>query len=213
MSNPQGPQPYQQNPPQYRQPYGPPPQTYGRPPAPPQHYRPPQPYGPPPQQYAPPPRPPQHYGQPPAQQQPYPQAYGQQYSQPSEGIAVKTEFFPLAFMLYFFKPKIIVDGQEMSLNGNGWGRTVLPARPGPHHVHVFTPYFLPAQLGPADASVDVRPGQVTELEYRAPVFAFSPGSLGTPPQKYNGIGITLAIAAIPIVLVLFFIFISVIISL
>jgi hypothetical protein len=203
MSNPQGPQPYQQNPPQYGQPYGPPPQAYGRPPAPPQHYRPPQPYGPP-----------QQYGQPPVRHQPYPgpQSYGQQYGQPSEGIAVKTEFFLLAFMLSFVKPKIFVDGQEMPVQGNGWGRTVLPARPGRHHVHVYTPYFLPPKLGPADASVDVHPGRVAELEYKAPMFAFSPGSLGVPPQKYNGVGITIAIAVIPVVMVLFFIFIAIIAS-
>jgi hypothetical protein len=180
MSNPQGPQPYQQNRPQYGQQYG---QPYG----PPQHYRPPQPY-------------------------PGPQSYGQQYVQPSEGIAVKTEFFVLAFMLSFVKPKIFVDGQEMPVQGNGWGRTVIPARPGRHHVHVYTPYFLPPQLGPADASVDVHPGQVAELEYRAPLFAWSPGSLGVPPQKYNGVGITIAIAVIPVVMVLFFIFIAIIAS-
>jgi hypothetical protein len=116
----------------------------------------------------------------------------------------------LAFLLYFFKPKMFVDGQEMPVHGNGWGRTVLAARPGQHHVHVHTPYFLPPRLGPADASVDVRPGQVAELEYKAPLFAFSPGSLGIAPQKYNGVGISIAIAVIPVVVVFIFIFIAIV---
>lgn len=63
------------------------------------------------------------------------------------------------------------------------------------------PYFLPPKLGPADTTVDVSPGQVTELEYKAPLWAFSAGSLGVGPQKYNGVGITLAIVAIPFVIV------------
>jgi hypothetical protein len=55
----------------------------------------------------------------------------------------------------------------------------------------------------------VRPGQVTELEYNAPLWTFSAGSLGVGPQKYNGVGITIAVAAIPLALALLVIFISV----
>ena len=189
----------QQSPPQqYSQPtqqfqqarpqqYAPPPQQY----APPQHYAPPpQQYGPP-HQYSPAPQ----YSQAPAQQQP-PQ-YGQQpYGQPSEGIAVTTQFFPLAWVFFFVKPKIFVDGHEAP--PAPWGRTVVAAGPGQHHVHVFTPYFLPPRLGPADAVVDVPSGQVVELEYKAPLWSFSPGSLGQGPQKYNGVAITIAIAAVPL---------------
>jgi hypothetical protein len=200
MNTPQGPQPYRHNqpppPPQYRQPQGPPPQHRYPPPPPPQQYRPQPP--PPPQQYQPPP----NYARPPAPQQP--QSHGQPYGQPGEGIAVNTQFFPLAWLLFFFKPKIAVDGQEMPVAG--WGRTVLPARPGQHQVHVHVPYFLPSRMGPADATADVRPGQVAELEYKAPMWAFSAGSLGVGPQKYNGVGITIALVAIPFVLVFLVIF-------
>ena len=101
-------------------------------------------------------------------------------------------------MLFFFKPKITVDGQEMPVAG--WGRTVLPARPGQHQVNVHVPYFLPPKLGPADTTADVRPGQLAELEYKAPLWSFSAGSLGVGPQKYNGVGITIAIVAIPFVI-------------
>ena len=113
-------------------------------------------------------------------------------------------------MLYFFKPKIAVDGQEMPVTA--WGRTVLPARPGQHQVHVHVPYFLPSRMGQADATADVRPGQVAELEYKAPMWAFSPGSLGVGPQKYNGVGITIAIAAIPIAVIVLVIFISILLA-
>lgn len=112
---------------------------------------------------------------------------------------MNTQFFPLSWFLFFVKPKIAVDGQEM--RAASWGRTHVPARPGQHHVAVHVPYFLPPKLGPADTTVDVRPGQPTELEYKAPVWAFSAGSLGVGPQKYNGVGIMIAVIAIPFVLV------------
>ncbi len=218
MNTPQGPQPpYRHNQPPRRYPPPPPqpPQPYRpAPPSPPQQYRG-QPPPPPPQQYRgqPPPPPQQHYqppqyGQPPAPQQP-----GQQpspYGQPGDGIVVNTQFFPLAWLLFFFKPKIALDGQEIQVSA--WGRTHLPARPGQHHVHVHVPYFLPPKLGPAETAVDVRPGQVAELEYKAPLWAFSAGSLGVGPQKYNGVGITIALVLLPFVLLFLFILFFVVLA-
>ena len=208
MNTPQGPQPYRQNQPPHRYPPPPPPppqQYRPAPPPPPQQYRG-QPPPPPPQQYRPP-TPPQ-YGQPPAPQQP-----GQQpspYGQSADGIVVNTQFFPLAWLLFFFKPKIAVDGQEMPVSG--WGRTHLPARPGQHRVQVHVPYFLPSKLGQAEATADVRPGQVAELEYKAPLWSFSAGSLGVGPQKYNGVGITLAVVAIPFILLFLVILLTIVLA-
>lgn len=203
MNTPQGPQPYRHNqpPPQHRYP-PPPPQQQHRPPPPPpqQQHRPPPP--PPPPHHQPP-----QYGQPPA---PQPWQQPQPYGQPGEGIVVNTQFFPLAWVLFFIKPKIAVDGQEMPVSG--WGRTHLPARAGQHHVHVHVPYFLPSKLGQADATADVRPGQVAELEYKAPLWAFSAGSLGVGPQKYNGVGITLALVAIPFILLFLVILLTIVVA-
>lgn len=190
MNTPQGPQPYRHNQPQHRYPPPPPPQQF-RSPLPP----------PPPPQY----RPQQQYAQPPAHQY-----AGSGYGQPAEGIVINTQFFPLAWLLFFFKPKVAVDGQEVPVSG--WGRTHVPARPGQHHVHVHVPYFLPPKLGPADTTADVRPGQVAELEYKAPLWSFSAGSLGVGPQKYNGVGIMLAIVAIPFVLFFLVILLTIVVA-
>ena len=170
MNYPQGPGPYPPNvPPQHGHP------QYGQPPWPyqPQHQAPP--FYPPQQSANVPPHPLQGFGQ------------------PAEGIAVTTQFFPLSFMLALFKPKIVVDGHETP--AAGWGRTVMPARPGPHHVHVYVPYWLPPQIGPADTSVNVYPGRLVELEYKAPVWGFSSGSLGVPPQSYNGVAVSIGVMA------------------
>jgi hypothetical protein len=185
MNTPHGPQPYRHN--------QPPPHRY--PPPPPQQYRPP---------------PPQHYRpqQPPAFQHPGQQQHP--YGPSVDGIVVNTQFFPLAWVLFFVKPKVLVDGQDIPVSG--WGRTHVPARPGRHHVHVHVPYFLPPKMGPADATAEVRPGQPAELEYKAPMWAFSAGSLGVGPQKYNGVGITLAIVAIPFVLLFLVILLTIVLA-
>ena len=46
------------------------------------------------------------------------------------------------------------------------------------------------------------------MEYKAPLWAFSAGSLGAGPQKYNGVGITIAVMAIPFVLLYLLVFTS-----
>lgn len=199
MTYPQQPQPYQR-PPQ-GQPYQPYPQLHPYP-VQPQPY-PQQPYPPyPPQQQL---HPSQPYPPYPQQQQPYPQwqpapqGYGQQW-QAAEGIAVTTRYFPLNFRYAFTKPKILVDGHEVP--GGAWGRTVVPLRPGQHHLHVYIPYLLPSKIGPAVAAVDVQPGRWTELEYKLPVFRFSKGSLGIPPQSYNGVGLAVASLVISLIFAL-----------
>ena len=134
------------------------------------------------------------------------QPYGapQEYGQPAEGIALTTRFFPVAFTYALTKPKVVVDGYQVPVTG--WGRTVLPARPGPHHVHVHIPYLLPKRLGSADTFVEVYPGRLVELEYKAPAYMYFSGSLGSPPQSYKGavlsIGVIVVALLLPVVAVL-----------
>lgn len=132
------------------------------------------------------------------------------YPQQPAGIAVTTQFMPLSFMLAFFKPKILIDGYETP--PASWGRNVVPTRPGQHRVHVHVPYLLPPQIGAADTLVDVHPGQLVELEYKAPVWGFSPGSLGHPPQSYNGVGITMAILGVLVVVPILFMILVVLLA-
>ena len=109
-------------------------------------------------------------------------------------INVNSKFFPLSFFFLFTKPKITIDGYEIPQQS--WGRQSIPVQPGRHQIDIHTPYFLPPRIGPASAIVDCPPGQAVELEYRPPVWAFSAGSLGTPPQKYNGLWIYWVLAGI-----------------
>lgn len=131
---------------------------------------------------------PQQPQYPPAPHHPaqHPQGYPQyaQAPQPREGIAVTTRYFPLSFMFAMYSPKIEVNGHEIPVSG--WGRTLIPTPPGQYQVHVHAPYFFPPRVGSADCSVSVQPNQLVELEYKTPMWAYSGGSLGPPPQKYRG---------------------------
>ena len=46
-------------------------------------------------------------------------------------------------------------------------------------------------------------GQLVELEYKAPLFTFTRGSLGPPPQRYTGVAATIAV----VVVLLIFLFV------
>jgi hypothetical protein len=129
---------------------------------------------------------------------PHQQYHGQ--SGYGDGIALTLKWFPLTFIFALTKPVVTIDGHPVQVP---WSkRTVIPVAPGQHHLHVHVPYFLPSRVGPADLPVMVGGGRPVELEYRAPAWAFSPGSLGPPPQRYNGMIwqlIPLAIIALVVV--------------
>jgi hypothetical protein len=92
-------------------------------------------------------------------------------------------------------PTIVVNGREAP-NAH-WGRTVIPAPPGQYQVCVHVPQkvALPPRLGRADCTIDVEPGQVVELDYKSPLWNYSRGSLGPPPQKYRGVAAVVVMAA------------------
>jgi hypothetical protein len=122
--------------------------------------------------------------------------YGGPAGGEGDGIALTLKFFPLAFLLSFFKPVVTVNGQPYQVP---WSRrTVIPLPPGQYHLHIHVPYLIPTQIGKADLPINVGGGRPIELEYRAPLWAFSPGSLGSPPQKYNGVLATVLLMVVPL---------------
>ncbi|AGL18876.1 hypothetical protein [Actinoplanes sp. N902-109] len=123
----------------------------------------------------------------------YPQHHG------GGTIAVTTKYFWAAFLLGLFKPEISVNGYVAA---RAWGRTEIPVPPGQHHLHVHVPYLLPSRIGSADLGVTVQPGQVVEVEYRAPTIAFIDGAIGPPPQKYPGMVVTWILLAVSALILL-----------
>ncbi|MFF3668931.1 hypothetical protein [Microtetraspora malaysiensis] len=99
----------------------------------------------------------------------------------------------LGFMMAVITPKIMLNGHQML---GRWGRNIIPLPPGQYHLHLHLPYILPPQMGPADLMIWLQPGMTLELEYRAPVWAYSRGALGPAPQPWNGKGAAIALTAI-----------------
>ncbi|WP_156325851.1 hypothetical protein [Nonomuraea sp. SBT364] len=115
------------------------------------------------------------------------------WNQPPPGQAhlvldVKRHWF--GFALSMITPSIVLNGHRML---GRWGRNVIPLPPGQYHLHVHLPYLLPAQIGPADLTIWLQPGAALDVEYRAPVFAYSRGALGPAPQPWNGMGCMIAL--------------------
>ena len=89
------------------------------------------------------------------------------------GIQVKTGFRPLAFLLYLCKTRLVIDdGEAMA---RPWGETFIPVTPGRHTVRCWFRYLYLSKAGNSTVTVDVLPGQVVSVGYRAPWFMFSPG--------------------------------------
>lgn len=82
----------------------------------------------------------------------------------SGAIAVRTRFLAISGLLLLTRTTVGVDGQRHRLP---WGRVELPVTPGRHEVSVSFRYLRRDQ-GDATLVVDVPPGQVVELGYRAP---------------------------------------------
>jgi len=90
------------------------------------------------------------------------------------GIEVKTEFFPLAWMLYFSTPIIEINGQK---NSRKWGQHFFELQPGEYTVKIYFPYFMQNQCGANQINISVLEGQVRKISYNMPPFMFSKGTI------------------------------------
>ncbi|MGA5298981.1 hypothetical protein ACPCHT_03590 [Nucisporomicrobium flavum] len=122
------------------------------------------------------------------------------YQQPgTTAIAVTAKYWWATFMFALFKPYLAINGRPVPA---GWGRTVVPVPPGQYQVHVHVPYLIPPRVGTAETVVAVHPGQVVELEYRAPAIGFVDGAIGPAPQKHRAMPAAIALMVVPLVLLL-----------
>jgi hypothetical protein len=112
------------------------------------------------------------------------------------GITVRTKFFPLAFLLYFFKPKMhIDDGYAIE---QPWGTHFFPVPPGRHTVRCYVPYLFYRTMGDNSVAVDVAPGQVVDVVWKSPWLVFLKGSFtvtGPRPVTAADTAVTLAAPA------------------
>jgi len=96
-------------------------------------------------------------------------------SQPSEGIEITATFLFFAFILYFFPPTFVVDGQTMK---GAWRKpTMIPVSTGSHTVRVFFRYLFIMDAGVGEIQVDVPSGTVRRVSYKAPWLVFLRGKM------------------------------------
>lgn len=92
-----------------------------------------------------------------------------------EGIEVIGRHNPLQWLLYFTQLTVEVDGQAQR---GRWRRPRFAAvPPGQHRVNVYFRYLTMARACEAVLDIQVSPGQVAKLEYRAPIFVTAKGKL------------------------------------
>lgn len=94
------------------------------------------------------------------------------------GIDLKTGFFPLMWLLFFFSPAIEVDGEKTKLK---WGKAFIPTTPGSHEVEVYYNYIF-GPTSRAKMTIDVPEGGTVALKYSAPMLIFLSGNLKQVPS-------------------------------
>ncbi len=109
-------------------------------------------------------------------------------------IEVTTSFFVLAFVLYFCKAYVCIDGQAAPQK---WGAVSIPVTPGRHQVEAWTNYFIAPQMGRNGVTVDAAPGTVTRVRWKAPWLIFLKGPIKITSVEPLGAAPVASLAAPP----------------
>jgi hypothetical protein len=88
-------------------------------------------------------------------------------------IQLRCKVFPLAFLLYLFKPRFSIDGSPEQIVR--WGDNTIPVPPGRHSLRVWYKYIT-GPTNVADAVIDVPPEGLA-LVYKTRWLIFLPGKL------------------------------------
>lgn len=100
----------------------------------------------------------------------------EQYSQnPGSMLDIRPSFFPLAFLLYFFKPYYSINGSPATVGQ--WKQNNVPVPPGQYHVSVWLKYLFRPQMGLSTIVVNVPPGAAAVVTWRAPHTIFGTGRI------------------------------------
>jgi Protein of unknown function (DUF2510) len=96
-------------------------------------------------------------------------------AQSTATIEILATFFPLAFLLFFFPPTLVVDGRAM--RGTWRQPTRVPVAAGRHTVRVFFRYFGVMDAGVGEIDVEVASGAAQRVTYKAPWLIFLRGRM------------------------------------
>jgi len=94
--------------------------------------------------------------------------------EPAATIEVTIGHSPLAFLYRLFRPNVRLDGE---LHRGRWGAQDFTVAPGRHTVEVSYPWLFTPECGRNGVVVDVLPGEVKRVIYRAGIIRFVPGRI------------------------------------
>ncbi len=100
---------------------------------------------------------------------------------PPAMIEVRASYFFLAFLLAFFKPQVSIDASAPFQVE--WKTVPIPVSPGRHQVEVWLPYLFMSQMGKNGIVVDVPPGGIVTVHWRAPWLVFLKGAITASPPR------------------------------
>lgn len=90
------------------------------------------------------------------------------------GVEVTMSFFPLAWLLYFCRPVVEINGYPNRL---GWGTHFLDLPPGRFVVAIYFPYMFSARCGLNSCEIMLQPGMVRRISFYMWPLMFIPGSI------------------------------------
>lgn len=90
------------------------------------------------------------------------------------GLEIKTEFFPLAWFLYFVTPTIEINGEK---HHKKWGENYFSLSPGEYQVKISFPYMGKSECGANEIKVSLSEGQIKRITYNMPPFMLAKGTI------------------------------------
>ena len=93
----------------------------------------------------------------------------------SARLEITTSFFPLSFLFFFCKTLIVIDGSDCG--PVRWGTHTFAVGPGHHRVKVSARYLFFTDSMARETIVEVPPGAVVQVRYRAPLVTFMRGKI------------------------------------
>jgi len=92
----------------------------------------------------------------------------------STGIRVTLRFFPLAFLLLFCTPVVVINGVTYRLS---WGTHYFDLTPGQYHVKIFFPYLFLPECGANSVAFELHQGVVRTVSFYMWPWVFAKGSM------------------------------------
>ncbi len=101
------------------------------------------------------------------------------------GFEVNLYYSPLAFLYALGSVYVVINGTVMQAI---WGTQFYPAVPGRYNITCYTHYFITPQAGKNSVDIDLYPGQVVRVKWRAPAAVFMKGPMETQILAGPGAG-------------------------